>query len=180
MVWKPEYAEARKNRAKKDPEYRAKRNAQSVKDKEKKKEYMKNYYSEHPEKFRPKTAEQREKYKENRRKKYAENADHRMAIREAVKAWQHANPEARKAQRIKKYGITMTEFSAMMTAQGGKCAICGHQGTEDRNFFPVVDHCHRTKKPRGLLCMNCNMGIGKFKDNPLLMRKAALYIESHI
>jgi len=68
----------------------------------------------------------------------------------------------------------------MMTAQGGKCAICGHRSTDDRNFFPVVDHCHKTKKARGLLCMNCNMGIGKFKDSPTLMREAALYIENHI
>lgn len=40
MPWKMEYAEARKKKAAEDPEYRAKRNAQSAKDKDARKAYM--------------------------------------------------------------------------------------------------------------------------------------------
>lgn len=42
-----------------------------------------------------------------------------------------------------------------------------------------VDHCHTTGKFRDLLCSNCNSGLGLLKDNPDILRKAALYVEEH-
>lgn len=77
------------------------------------------------------------------------------------------------------YGIEWKEYETMLLAQDKKCKICGttksgcHWG-EDRFF---VDHSHKTGKVRGLLCGNCNQGIGKLQDNPELLRKAADYIE---
>lgn len=178
MAWKKEYAEARKQKAATDPEYRAKRNAQSTKDKEARKSYMQEYYKANPEKFPRRTPEKQAEYNAKRRAKYAENQEFRDAMRASAKEWQQANPHKRKSQRLKKYGMTHAEFSDMMTAQGGSCAICGHRDTEKRNFFPVVDHCHGSGKVRGLLCMNCNQGIGKFKDDPERLRRAAEYILS--
>ena len=76
-------------------------------------------------------------------------------------------------------GMTHAEFSDMMTAQDGKCAICGHQDMKTRSeLLPVVDHCHNVGRWRPS-CMNCNMGLGKFKDDPERLRRAAEYLLSH-
>lgn len=62
----------------------------------------------------------------------------------------------------------------MYEEQGGKCYLCG--ASQDRNL--AVDHCHSTGKVRKLLCSQCNQALGLFKDNPEVMRKAALYVET--
>lgn len=65
-------------------------------------------------------------------------------------------------------------YNEMWLKQGGKCAICGKSE-------PVlcVDHCHKTQYVRGLLCSNCNSGIGFLKDSPELVLKALKYLVSH-
>ena len=40
----------------------------------------------------------------------------------------------------------------------------------------VTDHCHTTLKVRGKLCTNCNLGLGHFKDDPILLEFARLYL----
>lgn len=54
----------------------------------------------------------------------------------------------------------------------GKCEICGGQ---DRL---VIDHDHQTGKLRGLLCYRHNTGLGLFRDNPILLEKAAAYLRA--
>lgn len=76
-----------------------------------------------------------------------------------------------------KFGITVTQYEALNTAQGGVCAICAQQCNSGRRL--AVDHCHDTGSIRQLLCGNCNHGLGKFKDSPDLLRLAAGYIEYH-
>ena len=56
------------------------------------------------------------------------------------------------------------------------CEICGH---ECHNQVLSVDHCHKTNEFRGMLCANCNAGLGLFKDNPQALRQAAEYLEKH-
>lgn len=164
-----------------NPELRAKR-LQSAKDsqernREARKEYMKAYYAANPEKFKKVTPEQRARRNAARRERYAQDAEWRAAHKASVKDWQASNPEKRHAQRLRKYSITPEHHAAMMKDQGGVCAICGTAPEGVKNF-PMVDHCHTSGKVRGLLCSNCNQGLGKFKDNPALLRAAIEYLST--
>ena len=76
-----------------------------------------------------------------------------------------------------RYGITPVEYDALYAKQDGCCAICNtHQSQLPATL--AVDHCHETGEVRGLLCFECNTGIGKLKDNYELILKAAQYIRS--
>ena len=110
-----------------------------------------------------------------------------------VGRWQRENPERvndvqrknrlrrgeeyRKLEREghlrRKYGLTLNLFEALVSAQLGNCAICGVN--EDLDLH--VDHDHRTKKVRGLLCGKCNKAIGLLNDSPETLRAAAEYLE---
>jgi len=54
-----------------------------------------------------------------------------------------------------------------LKAEVTQCVICGETGAL------VVDHDHHTNKVRGMLCNNCNLGLGHFKDDPLLLEFAS-------
>lgn len=104
------------------------------------------------------------------------HAKHKDRI--AEKRRENYDPEKERWLRLfYKYGITKDQYNVMWENQEGCCAICDlHQSESDRVL--VVDHCHTTGEIRGLLCHICNSGIGKLKDSPMLLRKAADYLES--
>lgn len=79
----------------------------------------------------------------------------------------------------KQYGLTTEQVASMLHAQGGKCAICTtaiEMDNRGKRVSSAVDHCHATGKVRGMLCMHCNQGLGKFYDNPDLLRAAIQYL----
>lgn len=73
------------------------------------------------------------------------------------------------------YGITEEEYSRMYTEQGGVCAIC-KQSEPISGRSLCVDHSHTTGDVRGLLCSNCNRGIGLLQDSVELVRNAYHYL----
>ncbi len=82
----------------------------------------------------------------------------------------------------KNFGISLADYERMLEAQGNGCAICGRPETQKRYGklrWLSVDHCHTTHAVRGLLCNSCNNGIGRFRDDPDLLRKAADYLERY-
>ncbi len=88
----------------------------------------------------------------------------------------------RRYQLKRQFGITLADYEAMFEAQQGLCALCGLPETAIRQGRPItlaVDHCHTSKAVRELLCNNCNHGLGHFRDDPELMRRAAMYVEKH-
>ena len=89
-------------------------------------------------------------------------------------------PEAMKDYYLRLgYGIGLDEFQRMWDDQGGLCAICGvalERGRVKGGSGACVDHCHETGTVRGLLCFNCNTGIGKLGDNANRLLAAAAYL----
>lgn len=79
-----------------------------------------------------------------------------------------------------RYGITKDDWLAMFDAQGGCCRICGRTltvytgGRQDKSKT-VTDHCHETGTVRGILCGNCNLGIG-YLHTPELLTSALTYL----
>lgn len=75
----------------------------------------------------------------------------------------------------KKYGITSLEKDAMLRAQGGNCAICGTADPGVSSWH--TDHCHTTGSVRGILCTNCNRGLGHFQDSIENLQAAISYLK---
>lgn len=78
-----------------------------------------------------------------------------------------------------RYGITAEAYRQILAAQDGKCASCedSPRFTSRQRHFPLtVDHDHVTGEIRGLLCGNCNSGLGHFRDDPDRLERAAAYL----
>lgn len=94
-------------------------------------------------------------------------------------------PKTREAARranLAARGWTVAAYDAKLAEQDGKCILCGSE--PDPNGVKAAsrlhaDHDHVTKQRRDLLCGRCNVGIGMFRDDPVLLRAAAEYIERH-
>jgi hypothetical protein len=68
-------------------------------------------------------------------------------------------------------------YEEMLNAQGGGCALCGKDEVANGQRLSI-DHNHSTHQVRALLCRNCNTGIGAFREDQQLMRKAIEYINT--
>jgi len=93
------------------------------------------------------------------------------------------NPDHYRDKELRRtFGITLTQYRAKLAEQGGVCAVCGSDEVAERNgkaLALAVDHDHDTDELRGILCISCNTGIGKLRDDPKLLRRAAEYLVSH-
>lgn len=114
---------------------------------------------------------------EMRNLRYATDPDYREKHKSNVREYNKKHPEKKLNQRMRKYGITWDEYLKMRENQGGKCAICGAEIGDVLGNRLYVDHDHDTGKVRGLLCADCNFGLGKFRNDVVLMRKAIAYLE---
>lgn len=82
-----------------------------------------------------------------------------------------ANKRSRASELRIKFNLSTEEHREMYVKQNGKCLICKKQCE-----IMDTDHCHKTNKVRGLLCHNCNVGIGQFQDDPVLTEQATRYL----
>lgn len=78
---------------------------------------------------------------------------------------------------MRKYGITIEQYDTMFMSQDGKCKICTSTNPGKNQLYFAVDHDHSTGEVRGLLCSNCNLGLGLFHDDKEILAKAVEYLK---
>ena len=80
----------------------------------------------------------------------------------------------RRNHQLKRYGMTIEEYEALLAQQGGTCAVCD---SDNNGRTMHVDHCHANGHVRGLLCSPCNTALGLSADDPERLRSLANYLE---
>ena len=98
--------------------------------------------------------------------------------RKAKRARDKRTPEARAEKHLQnKYGISLDDKRQMIINQGCKCKICPRSLSKDDLSKSHVDHCHKTGYIRGILCNNCNRGIGHLQHDTQILVSAIQYLE---
>lgn len=112
--------------------------------------------------------------------------------REAHRVWKQARPdyekrryqaikvETRERHLVRKYGVTLADYDAMLERQDGKCAICQTTPSTQRYGVFHVDHCHASGAVRGLLCRGCNNVLGVVNDSPEALARAIAYLGGQV
>ena len=113
-------------------------------------------------------------YKNNRERVLNRNKQWNKNNCEKMKNRLSNNPEHRRIQKFKIYGLSHEDWLTMWKNQDGKCAICGKPFITPSDS--CIDHNHETGENRGLLCNKCNLGLGHFNDDIKLMKKAIEYL----
>ncbi len=80
------------------------------------------------------------------------------------------NGGARRYHLRKRYGVEPAQVETMVAEQGGMCVVCRV------NVATQVDHDHETGRVRGILCGDCNNGLGAFRDDPEIVMSAIDYL----
>ena len=172
MSWKPEYETNRRVKKLADPEYAAKCVPSKRRTPEENRIYMREYYAANKDKWK-RSPEEKERRNDMRRERYASDAALAKLYRKP--AGPKGKSKARDTYLRKEFGIGIDEYDRLLADQGGMCAICdASENYKGRRF--AIDHCHDTGAVRGLLCDNCNRGLGLFKDNTDRLDKAIEYL----
>ena len=156
--------------------------------------YQRAYRERHREELNAKAAQYRESHRKelaaasrawhaaNRERASARSRRYREEHAEELRAKKreyHAThrKESAASKRLATFGVTQQQYDAMLALHDGGCWICGGVNKSGRDL--AVDHCHRTGIVRGLLCSNCNSGIGKIGDTAAAVQRAADYLARH-
>ncbi len=124
-----------------------------------------------------------EKIRERNRKYEESNKDKKLH-------WSKESYQRRKAKvreytlrtkervRLRRYGLSPEEYEVILAKHAGCCHICKRHYTDIESTLHI-DHCHKTGKVRGLLCSNCNTGIGLLKDDVNMLACAIEYLKEY-
>jgi monoamine oxidase len=156
---------------------------------EKKAEYLaqQKEYRERPE-IKARIKQYDAKYKARNRERLL--AGKRQWYRDNWESIQRKHREYHKKNYVKlaasryahQYGLTVDEWHSLDARKRMEsCMICGEKPYGKRARYKAlgIDHCHKIRKFRGLLCSECNRGLGCFMDNPDLLIAAANYLKNY-
>lgn len=95
--------------------------------------------------------------------------------------------QLRRKARLSSHGVSVEWYESVLARQGGGCSICGTLTPHAKHPSFYVDHDHNCCPGstgcaicvRGLLCDDCNVALGRFKDSPELLSNAIRYLEAH-
>lgn len=137
--------------------------------KARKREYMAQWYSANKEN---QILKGKERYQQNREFYLKKQAEYRTTVGKANVA---------AAERKRRFNVSVTEIEMIRQEQGDRCAICQTDTPGGRGGWHF-DHDHSFSKKdsrghRGLLCHNCNLGLGHFQDNEDILSKAIAYLQ---
>ena len=128
--------------------------------------YLRDWHERHPDRRPAYGRKYRTQHPNAGRLYYLANVV-RTAARE--KARREADPDINRRRVAAKHGLTLVERDDLLS---NPCEICGGVATD-------VDHDHETGHIRGALCGPCNTGIGRLRDDPELVARAAEYLAAH-
>lgn len=137
-------------------------------------DYHKNWYLKNKEKV----------LKQNKiyRKKYNADPVVKERRRKYQKEYEKNNPDKKEyryfltRRKAAGFDLSFRDYKRLITKQKGLCLICNKK---DNNRALTIDHCHKTKKVRGLLCKKCNTAIGMLNDDKNLVKKAYNYLKKY-
>ncbi len=112
-----------------------------------------------------------------RKRIYLSNPVNLEKSRAYAREYAKKNPHRQRMRILAQYGLNEEGYDALLQNQNGCCAICGTQKNGKKMNF-IIDHDHKTGKVRSLLCTQCNAGLGNFRDDFVLLRKAVTYLET--
>lgn len=112
-------------------------------------------------------------------REYLDRGDNRARHNARCRAAYATGNRGKAATHRKRYGETLEETGARFAAQGYVCAACGSDDPGNKNGHWATDHCHKTKRVRGVLCGPCNWALGYAKEDPRRLRLLAAYAENH-
>ena len=115
------------------------------------------------------TEEQKKGKKERWQKWYQKNKN-------TDKQVQRRKRKSRKHWLKSKYNISPSQWDTLFVFQNKRCAICKTDTPSGKTGW-CIDHCHKTNKVRGILCHNCNVGIGNLHDDILILEEAVRYLK---
>jgi len=112
-------------------------------------------------------------------KTYRKKVFSRCKVCERVRAIARYSSEKNRFNHLNnKYGLSPEKYEALLDSQNGFCAICGSpEGYEGVGLY--IDHDHSTGEVHGLLCVNCNSGLGMLGDNLEGVEAAAAYLREN-
>lgn len=156
-------------------EDRSKANEWARKDRESDPEKYRNWSREYKKQNREYiNAQQRERRKMNIISYKQKESEYRNKNRQSIRE----NHSARK------YGMTIEQYKEFIINHNNLCSICFKEETRktrdgETTSTLCVDHCHDTGRVRGLVCHNCNNGLGRFFDSIELLQSAIDYLKKH-